>query len=434
MSDSNRTIMATSQEFIDLCRGQIALLTQVMGASWSAVYVTPNLVEYDRLTKLIQVVAYPEQDRLRSENNRLEILPRFWDRLQKTPSLPSAEGTEDREKKNPLDFTANKSYLVRQRQLVLPLIYQETVMGLLVTRRSDREWNEQEYDRIEKIATTIAIGCRLARERDWYREKLDRQPEDPIATNQLEDLLHQLRNPITALRTFSKLLLKRFTIEDRNRTIAQNMLEQSDRLEEIIEGFQKKTSLPEKDLTVLSPTQKLPSLPPKIKNLPTVPVKIAEILNPILAAAVAIARERNISLNSNIPINLPPIEANARALREVFSNLIDNALKYTPSGGKIEIEAGISRYKNDTHWLGIAIRDTGMGIPKQDRQRIFERHYRGVQAKGNIKGTGLGLAIAKELIERMSGEIELVSSDAEKELSGLAIKTSFIIWLKAIES
>ena len=109
-------------------------------------------------------------------------------------------------------------------------------MGLLVTRRSDREWNEQEYDRIEKIATTIAIGCRLARERDWYREQLDRQKQvDLIERNQLEDLLHQLRNPITALRTFSKLLLKRFTREDRNSKIAKSIFDQSDRLQEAIE-------------------------------------------------------------------------------------------------------------------------------------------------------------------------------------------------------
>ena len=99
MSDSDPTTMVTSQEFIDLCRGQIALLTQVMGASWSAVYVTPNLAEKDRLAQLIQVAAYPEQQGLRPENNRLEILPRFWDRLQKTPSLPSAEAKEDSEKK-----------------------------------------------------------------------------------------------------------------------------------------------------------------------------------------------------------------------------------------------------------------------------------------------------------------------------------------------
>lgn len=434
MSDSDPTTMVTSQEFIDLCRGQIALLTQVMGASWSAVYVTPNLAEKDRLAQLIQVAAYPEQQGLRPENNRLEILPRFWDRLQKTPSLPSAEAKEDSEKKNTIDATPSKSYLVRQRQIVLPLIYQETVMGLLVTRRSDREWNEQEYDRIEKIATTIAIGSRLARERDWYREQLDRQKQvDLIERNQLEDLLHQLRNPITALRIFSKLLLKRFTSEDRNSKIAKSIFDQSDRLQELIERFQEKTSLQQSNRTDLNVGQNLPSLPPKINDLPTAPVAIAEVINPLLVAAVAIAKERNISLNYQIPTNLPLIKANSQALREVVSNLIDNALKYTPSEGKIEIEAGIPRYKNDFHWLGIAIKNTGISIPKQDRERIFERHYRGVQTKGEIEGTGLGLAIAKELIETMAGEIELISSDREDKAADFEIETTFIIWLKLFE-
>ena len=153
----------------------------------------------------------------------------------------------------------------------------------------------------------------------------------------------------------------------------------------------------------------------------------------MLVAAVAIAKERNISLNSQIPANLPLIKANSQALREVVSNLIDNALKYTPSGGKIKLEAGIPRYKNDFHWLGIAIKNTGIGIPKQDRERIFERHYRGVQTKGEIEGTGLGLAIAKELIETMAGEIELISFDREDKAAGFEIETTFIIWLKLFE-
>ncbi len=365
MSDSNRTIMVTSQEFIDLCRGQIVLLSQTMGASWSAVYLTPGLVENNQLTELIQVIEYPEEQELRTKNNRLEILPRVWHKLQRTLSLPSAEVQKDLEKNNIVNSAPSKSYLVKQRQLVLPLIYQDTVMGLLVTRRSDREWNEQEYDRIETIATTIAIGCRLDRERDWYREQLEQQQQvAKIERNQLEDLLHQLRNPITALRTFSKLLLKRFLVEDRNRTIAKSMLRESDRLQELIEQFQQENILGQRDRSDLNVKQNFLSLPskstslPPIKDLPTAPTAIEEVLDPLLVAAEAIAKTRKISLNYQIPDNLPLVQANPKALREVFSNLIDNALKYTPSGEKIEVQAGISRYKKDSDWLGIAIRDT----------------------------------------------------------------------------
>jgi len=86
----------------------------------------------------------------------------------------------------------------------------------------------------------------------------------------------------------------------------------------------------------------------------------------------------------------------------VFSNLIDNALKYTPSG-KIYIQAGLEQ----SHLQGIAISDTGPGIPPEDLEHIFE-HYRGVQSSSEIPGTGLGLAIAN-LIEQMQGEIQVFS-------------------------
>ena len=428
--------MATSEEFIDLCRGQIALLNEAMGASWSAVYVTQQIAENNQPAQLIQVAAYPQKQELRPENNRLEILPKVWHRWQKTPSLPSTEELKNSGKKNAVNFTSSKSYLVKQRQLVLPLVYQDRVVGLLVTRRSDREWNEQEYDLIEKIAATIAIGCKLARERDWYREELQQQQQvAKIERNQLEDLLHQLRNPISALRTFSKLLLKRFINEDPNRKIATSMLRESDRLQELIATFQQNT-----DSLALNIAPNLPSLPSKsplispTKNLQVVPTEIEQVLNPLLISTEAIANERKIEFTSYIKANLPLLAADREALREVLSNLIDNALKYTPEGGKVEIEAGLSRHKNDLDWLGIAVKNTGTEIPSQDRLRIFERHYRGVQARGEIQGTGLGLAIAKEFVEAMEGEIELIVSEASDRREQSNWQNIFIIWLKQVDT
>jgi signal transduction histidine kinase len=95
-------------------------------------------------------------------------------------------------------------------------------------------------------------------------------------------------------------------------------------------------------------------------------------------------------------------------LREVFSNLIDNALKYTPAGGKVTVEV-----KNVKNSVEIVFKDTGYGIPMSDQERIFQRHYRGVQAGGDIPGTGLGLAIAKELITSMGGTIEFISPNPD---------------------
>ena len=141
----------------------------------------------------------------------------------------------------------------------------------------------------------------------------------------------------------------------------------------------------------------------------------------MLNTAGAIAIERNITLIDRLPTAIPLVTADISALREIFNNLLDNALKYTPAEGRVRLEL-----KTAPRMLGIAIEDTGYGIPEMDRERIFERHYRGVQAQGDIPGTGLGLAIARELIVKMRGEIEIISPN---NFATDSPGTTFIVWL-----
>ncbi|HEY9605284.1 MAG TPA: sensor histidine kinase, partial [Allocoleopsis sp.] len=120
---------------------------------------------------------------------------------------------------------------------------------------------------------------------------------------------------------------------------------------------------------------------------------------------------------------------------------IDNALKYTPAGGQVDIRVGEKRRTVQSEAIAIAISDTGPGIPPQDLEHLFERHYRGVQASTAIPGTGLGLAIAKELIQQMQGDIEVFSPAqpvwAKQELEAVVGNTqdnptkgtTFIVWL-----
>jgi signal transduction histidine kinase len=88
----------------------------------------------------------------------------------------------------------------------------------------------------------------------------------------------------------------------------------------------------------------------------------------------------------------------------VVINLLDNASKYTPVGGRVWVELDDCDDR-----VELWITDTGYGIPKDDQNRLFERHYRGVQAQSTIAGTGLGLSIARELMRQMQGEIMVLS-------------------------
>ncbi|MDJ1184620.1 sensor histidine kinase [Roseofilum casamattae] len=93
-------------------------------------------------------------------------------------------------------------------------------------------------------------------------------------------------------------------------------------------------------------------------------------------------------------------------MTEVLNNVLENALKYTPTSREIYVQVP---YPAPERPLAIAISDSGPGIPAEDCDRIFDRHYRGIQANGDLPGTGLGLAIAKDPIEQMQGTINVFS-------------------------
>lgn len=444
-------LMSASSDFVALCREQIALLTQGLGATLSVVYLTQELVEASSgEAKLIPVVVYPETAVLQPTQEITEttagkqlqignvlVLPQQQGKLLTAGSeSPTASGeaeTPDSEQPN-----FKEENLFSRHQMVLPLIHEGMMMGLLVTGREDRAWNQQEQSEIQRIGQTLAIACILDRQRAWLQHQLHQQQ---ILQEQqrdlLDNLLHQFRNPLTALRTFGKLLLKRLRPGDPNRDVGDNIVRESDRLQELLQQFEKvidweadvaPLTLPENEVFVEATVQKeakpallLPGTGDKAADC-----AITDLLVPLLASAKAIAQERNLQLKSEIPRNLPQVSVNIKALQEVLSNIVDNALKYTPAGGKIFIQAG----QQKANLQGIAISDSGPGIPPQDLEHLGERHYRGVQAQTAIPGTGLGLAIAKQLIEQMQGEIEVFSPAIDSKLTSPdAPGTTFIIWL-----
>ena len=101
----------------------------------------------------------------------------------------------------------------------------------------------------------------------------------------------------------------------------------------------------------------------------------------------------------------PPVWADRRAVEQILTNLLDNAAKYSHPGGHIEVQIEPER-----DHVRIEVRDDGIGIPKEDLPRIFERFYRVEKARSrDLGGTGLGLAIVKHLVQSMGGEIYVES-------------------------
>jgi len=132
-----------------------------------------------------------------------------------------------------------------------------------------------------------------------------------------------------------------------------------------------------------------------------------------LAAAVAPAVERllpqaergGLALTANLPDDLPPVLGDAERLQQVVTNLLHNAIKFTPAGGSVTLSAEAVGEE-----VIVAVRDTGVGIPEEALSRIFERFYKADRARSS-EGTGLGLAIAKHVVQAHSGRIWAESTE-----------------------
>lgn len=135
------------------------------------------------------------------------------------------------------------------------------------------------------------------------------------------------------------------------------------------------------------------------------PVQVADLLKDALEVYQPQAEQKNQTLELELEPELPPVMAVPRALGQVFNNLVSNAVRYTPEGGRIVVRA---RRAGD--FLEVAVEDNGLGIPPEDQERIFQRFYRVKNADTrHIVGTGLGLPIVKRVVDDMGGEILLES-------------------------
>ncbi|TYQ26899.1 sensor histidine kinase [Pseudanabaena sp. UWO310] len=373
-------MLSASPDLIALARSQIILLTQSLGAVASAMYITENVAD-GMPPHLIEVAVFPEEGAI--------ALPEAFS----TDALPI--------------LSMGAGGLVRQRRFVLPLIYEEAILGFLMTGRDDRDWLDYEQSQIQQIANTLAIACALDRRNQWLAANQQRSYEEQ--NNFLASLLHQLRNPLTAIRTFAQLLSRRIVAEDPNQKFVTGILRETKHIQDLLSEADRPTPL------LLSEAEQEKALLPAAMELTE--IDLSEILDAITNFASAIAQERNIQFLSNIPLNLPKAIGHESALREALGNLVENALKYTPERGYVFLGADV---KPDTVY--IYVQDTGVGIPEADLPRLFERNFRGRQADGDISGTGLGLAIANELVQKMEGSIHVISQVGKGSTFAVTLK------------
>jgi two-component system phosphate regulon sensor histidine kinase PhoR len=136
---------------------------------------------------------------------------------------------------------------------------------------------------------------------------------------------------------------------------------------------------------------------------------VAEILKRTVELIQPQAQDKNIALHVKIEDNLPVISGNRSSVEAMFINLISNAIKYTPPGGKVNVEMG-----ENAQNIQLEVSDTGIGVEDMDFPRIFDKFYRvKSEMTKNISGTGLGLSIVKSVVEAHRGAINVESKVGE---------------------
>ena len=212
---------------------------------------------------------------------------------------------------------------------------------------------------------------------------------EQIRTDFIANVSHEIRTPLTAIIGYLETLQNGAleSAEDARRFI-DVMLRQAQRLHRLVE-----------DLLTISKIE-LGEMEFHFE-----PILLSETVDHVISLLEAKAKEKKISMQNDLTRDLPPMKADRDRLCQILVNVLDNAVKFTGSGGRVTIDAEVQG-----NFVVLRIFDTGMGIPKEELQRLGERFYRVDKARSReLGGTGLGLSIVKHLMLVHGGKMEIDS-------------------------
>ena len=208
-----------------------------------------------------------------------------------------------------------------------------------------------------------------------------------LRKNLISDMSHEIKTPVSVIRAGSETLYSgNITDPKLTSKFTKSILDNSERLSEMID-----------DLLEL---EKIEFGGLVIKREKFNPHKE---INKILGTIDALIVEKKLNVENNIPDDLS-IRTDKESFRSIFSNLLNNAIKYSPKDSKIIFNCVMKKGK-----VVISIKDNGYGIEKNSLKRVFERFYRSAKARAHTKGTGLGLALVKQLSTRIGANVSVES-------------------------
>jgi len=214
---------------------------------------------------------------------------------------------------------------------------------------------------------------------------------------------HELRTPLANVSLYLDLL--EHGKDEKRPQYMRVLRNETARLQKLVNGF-----------------LEMSELDAEATPLQRAPVDINVLIAQLVAEHSERAAEHNLQLDTQLAPDLPPALADTMWMRRVITILLQNALAYTPDGGRIGVMTGIQK-EEDQEWVTFSVRDTGPGVLPEEMPHLFERFYRGAVANNfTVPGAGLGLSICKAVLDRLEGRIKVESQPGHG--------ATFSVWLK----
>ncbi len=265
-----------------------------------------------------------------------------------------------------------------------------------------------------EILTRIAkvMSQRLRDTNNLFREVVTwgyraRKEVRDLKSNFLATISHELRTPIHSIQGFSSLMKETPEADEATKEkFIEVILEESKRLGDLINDL---ISLAEIEYGAIVLERK--------------PVNLAEMVERVFDSFKADAEEKKIRCQLLIPAQLPAVELDVQRFIQAVEHLIDNAIKFTSYNGEISVE--IAALKNS---IDILVSDTGLGIPAEYRDRVFDKFYQVDQSNTRtVGGAGIGLSLARHIVELHGGTISVASKEGEGSTFKISLPKKYIL-------